>query len=410
MEIQQAATHRPSRYDQAVVHFERGDYECAAALLAQSLLENQTSSGWNDWATAKFLAGGLAEAEGGYRRALEMEPDNVQAVANLGALLAGQKRYSEAIPLLEFSIARSESGQHESTRKLLEVCKLDAARESLDKVGTANEMHGPWSILAKSLAGQTLSLDRVLFRQINFEADMRQFAEKTLKSIQEIHQRLVGGQNTTNRMIPMISLDQLCPEVPSVTLHSPNAVDGNISLYELIVINSLVRSFQPCGIFEIGTFDGRTTLNLAANLAQPGRVFTLDLPRTELKNTSLPLGDGDKLYIDKERSGARFVGTPQEKLITQLYGDSAKFDFGPYQGQIDFVFIDGSHAYDYVLNDSRKALGLLRDGVGTILWHDYPGWPGVTDALHELYLRDGAFAKLRNIEGTSFAILRVERT
>ena len=43
---------------------------------------------------------------------------------------------------------------------------------------------------------------------------------------------------------------------------------------------------------------------------------------------------------------------------------------------MDFIFVDGSHSYDYVLNDSRKALSLLRGGKGIILWHDYPGWTG----------------------------------
>jgi len=207
------------------------------------------------------------------------------------------------------------------------------------------------------------------------------------------------------KLLPTISLPDLCGEIPPIELASPLAVDGNISLYELVVISALVRHYDPKNIFEIGTFDGRTAVNLSANL-KAGRVFTLDLPKTEIKNTGLQLGCGDTLYIDKDASGLRFRGTRWEERITQLYGDSATFDFAPYEGTMDFVFIDGSHSYPYVMNDSKKALPLLRNGQGIILWHDYPGWPGVSDALHELFLTNGAFRRLRTIENTSFAILQ----
>ena len=69
---------------------------------------------------------------------------------------------------------------------------------------------------------------------------------------------------------------------------------------------------------------------------------------------------------------------------------------------MDFVFVDASHAYEYVLNDSRIALNLLRQGKGIILWHDYnrpEWWPGVLKALNRLYTGSPAFSRLRQIEG-----------
>src|SRR6185369_3239039 len=38
--------------------------------------------------------------------------------------------------------------------------------------------------------------------------------------------------------------------------------------------------------------------------------------------------------------------------------------------QCDLIFIDGSHAYSYVKNDTEKALRMLKEG-GLLLWHDY---------------------------------------
>jgi len=47
-----------------------------------------------------------------------------------------------------------------------------------------------------------------------------------------------------------------------------------------------------------------------------------------------------------------------------------RFDETPYLKQCDLNFIDGSHAYSYVKNDTEKALRMLKNG-GLILWHDY---------------------------------------
>jgi hypothetical protein len=50
------------------------------------------------------------------------------------------------------------------------------------------------------------------------------------------------------------------------------------------------------------------------------------------------------------------------------------------------VFVDASHAYSYVVNDTRLALALVRPG-GIVLWHDYVSPAhcyGVWRALNEL--------------------------
>ncbi len=178
---------------------------------------------------------------------------------------------------------------------------------------------------------------------------------------------------------------------------------GHTTEFELKVISSLVKQHQPKTIFEIGTFEGRTTLNMALNAPAGAQIYTLDLPAEGLSGAKLTIEAGELAYIQKSQSGGRFLGTPQQQLIKQLYGDSATFDFTPYHKQIDMVFIDASHAFDYVLNDSRHALAMVRPG-GLILWHDYTNWDGVRSALNQLYKTDPAFAKLQHIGGTSIAI------
>ncbi len=168
----------------------------------------------------------------------------------------------------------------------------------------------------------------------------------------------------------------------------------NVLLYETLVINALVKRYNPKILFEIGTFDGRTTINLAINSPDEAIVYTLDLP---LQN------------IDKSPPGYRFTSKDEEELpekgkIVQLYGDSAKFDYSPYLDRVDFIFIDGNHSYDYVVNDTQVALKLLRQGKGVIVWHDYNAWNGVTKALNEFQKHHPEF-EIRHIAGTTLAIL-----
>jgi predicted O-methyltransferase YrrM len=206
-------------------------------------------------------------------------------------------------------------------------------------------------------------------------------------------------------LVPQVSLTDVIPDSSPVQLLEITGQDGNVSLTELAAIAKIVARQKPEQVLEIGTFDGRTTLNIAANCDECSTIYTLDLPRKEIFNTALSIGLFDKRYIDKEKSGDRFIGTPYEKRIVQLYGDSATFDFSPYFDKIDAIFIDGSHSYEYVLNDSRVALKLLKNRRGLIIWHDYNewAWEGVVRALNELYTQVPEFKGLRHIEETTLA-------
>ena len=131
----------------------------------------------------------------------------------------------------------------------------------------------------------------------------------------------------------------------------------------------------------------------------------MDLPREELSNTAFALDQHDVEYVDKQVSGIRFSNKHWHKQIVQLLGDSAKFDFQPYYGKCGIVFIDGSHAYDYVKNDTKVALRLVTNPA-IIIWHDYQScWADVVKYLGELYLSGGIFAGLKHIEGTSLVVL-----
>lgn len=208
-------------------------------------------------------------------------------------------------------------------------------------------------------------------------------------------------------LLPEVGLEEVVPAETDFRLLEAEERDGNVTLYELVAIAKVARAARPFVSFEIGTFNGRTTLNLAANAPDGAVVHTLDLPAEGLDAAGLPLEAADVKYVLKQRSGELFAGTPQEAMIRQHFGDSARFDFGPWRGAVDLVFVDGAHSYEYVMSDSARALELLRDGRGTILWHDYGAWEGVTRALNELRAKGGPWAGMKHIRGTTVAYLRL---
>jgi len=207
-------------------------------------------------------------------------------------------------------------------------------------------------------------------------------------------------------ILPMVTVDDLVAQPQAVTICHAEARDGNVSLLELVLINQLVAGRRPMRLFEIGTFDGRTTLNMACNAPPEAVVMTLDLPRDLIDQTALPIEDRERMHIDKPGSGELFRGHRVEERILQLHGDSARFDFTLYLGTLDLVFIDGSHHHDYVRNDTRIARQLLRPRGGMILWHDYGVFDGVTQVLNELYQLDPEpYRGLVHVHGTSLVCL-----
>lgn len=209
--------------------------------------------------------------------------------------------------------------------------------------------------------------------------------------------------------IPAVELKSLVPNPTPVVMLEPDSANGNVTEWELFCIAQIVADQKPKACFEIGTFDGRTALNLAANMAQNGHVYTLDLPPSGLDNTALKIACGDESFIKKEASGTRFKNSSHADNITQLWGDSATFDYTVYQGKMDLVFVDGSHSYEYVKKDTETALSLLRPEGGVILWHDYGSryWKDLTRAMNELYAGQAIFKGMVNIRGSVLVICKI---
>ena len=210
--------------------------------------------------------------------------------------------------------------------------------------------------------------------------------------------------------LPVLTWDNVISDQP-VQLTELEGRPGNIPVGELALIAGIILKEKPRAVFEIGTFDGRTTMNMALNSPQDCRIFTLDLPKEMVSETRFKISARHLPLIEKDISGERFQNKTAGEFsvinkITQLLGDSGKFDFSPYYNSIDIIFIDGSHDYDYVLNDSEIALKLLRDGKGIILWHDYRVGMEVINAI-ETFRKRHAYLKIYHVKNTNLAYVKI---
>lgn len=216
------------------------------------------------------------------------------------------------------------------------------------------------------------------------------FLERLMHPDGDLPQRCVWDAFGTSSDIPVILN-------PVALKHWFNQVSSYQA--DIIALSMLCKLAKPKRIFEIGTLYGSSTLQMVLN-APEAEVFTLDLEGpVHLNTTAL-----DRSHAaEGQKRRLVFAGLPEEQRITALYGDSAVFDFGPFENSIDLFYIDGAHSYDYVKNDTMKALRCVRAG-GVIAWHDYGrcGINGVSKWLNQFRAEGN---NLYRIPGGSLAYL-----
>jgi len=188
-------------------------------------------------------------------------------------------------------------------------------------------------------------------------------------------------------------------EIPCV---NEAVMEGYLDDHQRLVLAALARGMGCRTFFEIGTNRGRTSWTVARNNPEL-EVYTLDVPaQAEASGLALGLQTDDlEAFRPGPVCGEAFRDTAEARRITQLLGDSATFDFSPWAGAIDLVYIDGAHTYDYVRSDTDNALRMLSP-TGTIAWDDYGSNPGVYRLVNEL--APSLDRPIHHIFGTRMAI------
>lgn len=159
------------------------------------------------------------------------------------------------------------------------------------------------------------------------------------------------------------------PSPEPIVLDAGSWKDGCTAPLERFVMAQLLRFFAPKKVVEVGTYQGTTTRLLLDNLPAGARIYTIDLP-PNAQAAELQAASDERLIVHRE-VGADYRGHPRSGDVTQVLGDT--FDPKTWEqipGGIDFAFIDASHSYEAVRNDTEKVLPKLGPDA-VILWHDY---------------------------------------
>lgn len=208
--------------------------------------------------------------------------------------------------------------------------------------------------------------------------------------------------------IKRVNLADVFPEkVEKESIHLENFLGhwGNASIEAVCKIALIVKFLHPMRIFEFGTYNGLTTLQMALNAPKNCIVYTLDLPiKQSMAVISMSVLDNYVAWHFRQKfgttTGSYFKGRTDIKIV-QLRQDSAKFNFSQFLNKIDIVFIDAAHDYYHKKYDSENAFKILKPG-GVIIWDNYGdvGNPEVTRYLLEI---SGKY-KLFHLRGTQLVI------
>ena len=147
---------------------------------------------------------------------------------------------------------------------------------------------------------------------------------------------------------------------------------GGLTFQELVSILGICSIFPSGQVLEIGSFRGRTALNIIYNFPNI-KLYTFDLPEnfTDQKNLKYKLIESDKFQaFHKEKNELKKKYNDFFSKINSLEGDSGTYDFSNFDNFFDIIIIDGSHKYENVVIDSENAIKMIKKD-GFIIWHDY---------------------------------------
>jgi hypothetical protein len=193
-------------------------------------------------------------------------------------------------------------------------------------------------------------------------SELRSYVSFCLRKYDE----LMGKGLPAKSPIPDLGVSDL--DTLTVPLRFQNG--GGTDPREVLTLAAVTKLLQPTRIFEIGTYNGRTTAVFILNSSPDCEVFTLDLP-PDAGNLPGYISSDIELVQDRRPEGyLKRAGLSHR--YQQIYCDSMTFDPGPFRDSVELGFIDGGHAEAFVRNDTMKMAAMMSLR-GYVFWHDYGG-------------------------------------
>lgn len=140
-------------------------------------------------------------------------------------------------------------------------------------------------------------------------------------------------------------------------------------------------------IVEVGCWKGRATAALLSR--SEARLWAVDTWQGTMVDQ-----EQDKYFNDKEyayqdfRTNLKYYFDRQQIVPLQMTSNQGGSTIAITQGHrsMDFIFLDGDHRYEAVLDDIQNYKTLVRPG-GTLAGHDYATerWTGVKKAVDKVF-------------------------
>ena len=135
-------------------------------------------------------------------------------------------------------------------------------------------------------------------------------------------------------------------------------VDGPVRRRSALVLATIAAILDCDTVFELGP-DRSQTADLLAHNLPAARIYTL------APGTAGP------------------ARTEDDQRVTALQGEPATFDFTPYSGKIDLVYIRTARPQARLRTSTDAAFGMLSE-YGTVVWDAYTSDPAVYAFLNRL--------------------------
>ncbi|WP_172793635.1 tetratricopeptide repeat protein [Candidatus Desulfofervidus auxilii] len=319
--------------------FIKGDTKGALnAFLKAIEIDPNLAVAYNNLGVLYWQAREVKNALGHFKKALKLDPYDRNIILNCGKVLTDLGKIEDAKEVYSYYLKKNPNDE-EISRLLADI---EVHHSTSEATLIKPEQIGPINI--------------------------------PIVSVQDLHKKL-GFETPIN--------------YPKTSLEKP-LNQWKMEIDDAPIFRYIYRNFRPRRHLEFGTWQGTGVVYCLEEC--DATVWTINLPFGENKKNGYPAYAHYPEELPSVREWAKKIGLPEKATyrtdsigfigrrylekelghrVCQIYCDSRKWDISNYPpGFFDTILIDGGHTKDIVINDTRKAFRLLRQG-GIVMWHDF---------------------------------------